>query len=145
MPGRLHLEITESVLIRNDSETMVLLHKLQDFGVHIVLDDFGTGFSCLNYLSTFPFDKIKVDRVFVNGLDHGKVNDTIINAVVSIGQSLKISTVAEGVETQKQRDHLTLTGINEMQGYVFSKPLRASDVEKLFFSAAKSRAKRFTA
>jgi diguanylate cyclase (GGDEF)-like protein len=134
-PSRLELEITESVLLGNDEATIDLLHKLRGFGVRIVLDDFGTGYSALSYLNKFPFDKIKIDRAFVSGLNENKVNDAIINAVVNISRSLNISTVAEGVETRAQCQHLLDAGIDEIQGHLFS-PARTSDeVQMLFFGS----------
>lgn len=129
---RLVVEITEAVLIRNTEATLAALHQLRELGVEIALDDFGTGYSSLNYLRSFPFDKIKIDRCFVKGLDDGDESGTIMRAITGLAASLNIKTTAEGVETQAQLEQVRALGCNEMQGYLFSRPLPLADLQALF-------------
>ena len=129
-PDRLEIEITEAVLIHDDETALAILHQLRDIGVRIALDDFGTGFSSLSYLKRFPFDKIKIDRCFVSDIEVDG-SETIVQAVVNIATSRNMITTAEGVETEQQKALLKRLGCTQMQGYLFSKPLRASDVRRL--------------
>ncbi|MBR1155921.1 EAL domain-containing protein [Bradyrhizobium sp. JYMT SZCCT0428] len=129
-PERLEIEITEAVLIHDDETALAILHQLRDIGVRIALDDFGTGFSSLSYLKRFPFDKIKIDRCFVSDIEVDG-SETIVQAVVNIATSRNMITTAEGVETEQQKALLKRLGCTQMQGYLFSKPLRASDVRPL--------------
>jgi diguanylate cyclase (GGDEF)-like protein len=120
--SRLELEITEAVLIRDDDTALAILHQLRAIGVRIALDDFGTGYSSLSYLQRFPFDKIKIDRAFVVGLAEGDGSSSIVQAVVNIAGARRMTTTAEGVETETQRQMLRALGCSEMQGYLFSPP-----------------------
>ncbi len=131
-PGRLEIEITEAVLIRDDEAALAILHQLRDLGVRIALDDFGTGFSSLSYLKRFPFDKIKIDRAFVVDVAEAGNSSAIVQAVVNIASALNMTTVAEGVEHEEQREMLRSLGCTEMQGYLFSAPKPAGEVRKLF-------------
>ena len=131
-PRRLELEITEAVLIRDDEAALSILHQLRAIGVRIALDDFGTGYSSLSYLKRFPFDKIKIDRCFVVDIAEASGSPVIVQAVVNIAAASNMTTVAEGVETESQRDMLRTLGCTEMQGYLFSAPKPASEVRKLF-------------
>jgi EAL domain-containing protein (putative c-di-GMP-specific phosphodiesterase class I) len=131
---RLELEITESVRLQEDAATLGTLHALRRLGARIALDDFGTGYSSLSYLSGFPFDKIKIDQSFVRALP-GQQAAAIVRAVASLGASLGITTVAEGVETQTQLIALVAESCDEMQGYLFSKPRPACDVPGLIEAA----------
>jgi diguanylate cyclase (GGDEF)-like protein len=130
-PDRLELEITESVLLRDDANTHKLLHKLRSLGVKFALDDFGTAYASLSYLRSFPFDKIKIDRTFIADLDNPKRKDclAIINAVAGLAKQMQMSTVAEGVETLDQLDTVTLAGCEEVQGFYFSKPVPANEIK----------------
>src|SRR4029077_4257950 len=130
-PRRLELEITEAVLIADDDAALVALNQLRALGVHIALDDFGTGYSSLSYLQRLPFDKIKIDRTFVNELTRGTGSASIIKAVVSIAADRDMVTTAEGVETEEQRQAVTALGCTQMQGYLFSAARRAKDVRGL--------------
>jgi diguanylate cyclase (GGDEF)-like protein len=130
-PGRLELEITESVLLDETVGTLTLLHQLRAMGVAIALDDFGTGYSSLSYLRSFPFDKIKIDQSFVRDLVKNKESMSIIRAVIGLGHSLSIKTTAEGVETPEQLERLREEGCTEVQGYLFSRPRPASEVPML--------------
>jgi diguanylate cyclase (GGDEF)-like protein/PAS domain S-box-containing protein len=128
---RLELEITESVLLQNSEATLSVLHELRAFGVRISLDDFGTGYSSLSYLRSFPFDKIKIDRSFVTELATRDDSMAIVRAVTGLGKSLGIVTTAEGVETDAQFDLLRQEGCTQAQGYLFSPPRPASEVETM--------------
>jgi diguanylate cyclase (GGDEF)-like protein/PAS domain S-box-containing protein len=130
-PDRLELEITESVLLQDSETTLATLHKLRAFGVRISMDDFGTGYSSLSYLRSFPFDKIKIDRSFVHELADRQESMAIVKAVTGLGKSLGIATTAEGVETSDQLQLLRTEGCTEVQGYLFSPPRPAAEVEKI--------------
>jgi diguanylate cyclase (GGDEF)-like protein len=131
--SRLELEITEAVLIRDDDAALAILHQLRAFGVRIALDDFGTGYSSLSYLQRFPFDKIKIDRCFVTDIAEPDGSPCIVQAVVNIAAARHITTTAEGVETEQQRDLLRTLGCTEMQGYLFSSAKSAADIRRLLF------------
>jgi diguanylate cyclase (GGDEF)-like protein len=129
--GRLELEITESVLLQNSEATRTMLHELHALGLKISLDDFGTGYSSLSYLRSFPFDKIKIDRSFVNELTSSKDSLAIIRAVTGLGKSLGIVTTAEGVETAEQLEMLSREGCTQAQGYLISKPRPIAEIEDM--------------
>jgi diguanylate cyclase (GGDEF)-like protein len=135
--SRLELEITEAVLIRDDDAALAILHQLRAIGVRIALDDFGTGYSSLSYLQRFPFDKIKIDRCFVNDLEEPEGSSCIVQAVVNIATARHMTTTAEGVETRQQQHLLRMLGCSEMQGYLFSTPKPAAEIRQLLFSHAK--------
>ena len=124
-PDRLELEITESVLIADDECALLILRELKEIGVKVALDDFGTGYSSLSYLRRFPFDKIKIDRSFVQDSSGNADSLAIVKAVIALGRSLGLATVAEGVETEAQLDIVSEQGCTEVQGYLFSVPLPA--------------------
>jgi len=131
-PGRLELEITESVLLQDDDATLATLHQLRALGVRIALDDFGTGYSSLSYLRSFPFDKIKIDRCFVTDLSRaGDDSLAILRAVAGLGTSLGIATTAEGVETEEQLARVRQEGCTEMQGFLFSPPVPVGEIARL--------------
>jgi diguanylate cyclase (GGDEF)-like protein len=131
--SRLELEITEAVLIRDDDAALEILHQLRAIGVRIALDDFGTGYSSLSYLQRFPFDKIKIDRCFVNDLAE-QGGSSIVQAVVNIAAARHMTTTAEGVETQRQQEMLRALGCTEMQGYLFSPPKPAAEVQRILLA-----------
>jgi len=130
-PERLELEITESVLLARTSEVMAALHVLRDLGIEISMDDFGTGYSSLSYLSSFPFDKIKIDRSFISKADTLDGSRAIVHAMVALGANLGIRTIAEGVETKDQSAWLQSIGCHEAQGYYFSPPVPRNEVPGL--------------
>ena len=130
---RLELEITEAVLIRDDEAALEILHQLRAIGVRIALDDFGTGYSSLSYLQRFPFDKIKIDRCFVNDLTEAD-GSSIVQAVVNIAAARHMTTTAEGVETERQQELLRGLGCTEMQGYLFSAPKPAEAVRRILLA-----------
>jgi diguanylate cyclase (GGDEF)-like protein len=130
--SRLELEITEAVLIRDDDAALAILHQLRAIGVRIALDDFGTGYSSLSYLHRFPFDKIKIDRCFVEDIAGPDGSSSIVQAVVNLAAARRMTTTAEGVETEEQRRLLRALGCSEMQGYLFSAAKPADKVQELF-------------
>jgi len=127
-PDRLELEITESVLLQDNDMTTATLHQLRRLGVHIALDDFGTGYSSLSYLRSFPFDKIKIDQSFVREMSSRTDCLAIVQSIASLGASLGMSTVAEGVETEDQFLQIRAAGCTEVQGYYFGRPKSAGDI-----------------
>ena len=124
-PARLQLEITESVLMQDNDETLGVLYRIRATGVSVAMDDFGTGYSSLSYLRRFPFDKIKIDQSFIRNLAETGDCMAIVRAVVGLGHSLGMTVVAEGVETEQQSQLLRQEGCTELQGYLFSKPMPA--------------------
>ncbi|MFC7290704.1 putative bifunctional diguanylate cyclase/phosphodiesterase [Hirschia litorea] len=122
-PARVEFEITESVLLEESEINIKTLHVLRDLGVKIALDDFGTGFSSLNYLRAFPFDKIKIDKCFVTELETRADCRAIIRAVMCLANDLGMRTTAEGIENQNQINILKAQGCDEMQGFLFSRPI----------------------
>jgi len=120
---RLELEITESLLMSHTDQVLAALHALHAMGVRIAMDDFGTGYSSLAYLWRFPFDKLKIDRAFTQGLGgDGKV-DTIVHSIITLAHSLAIRVNAEGVETDAQRLALCGHGCDELQGFLLGRPM----------------------
>jgi EAL domain-containing protein (putative c-di-GMP-specific phosphodiesterase class I) len=138
--GRLEIEITEAVLIRDDETALAILHQLRGLGVRIALDDFGTGYSSLSYLHRFPFDKIKIDRSFVNDIGRPEGTSNIVQAVVGLAAARHMTTTAEGVETDAQRQLLATLGCSEMQGYLFSAAKPAEQLRELFAAHARAPA-----
>jgi EAL domain-containing protein (putative c-di-GMP-specific phosphodiesterase class I) len=128
---RLELEITELVLLQDNDGAFTVLRQLRDLGIKIAMDDFGTGYSSLGYLRSFPFDKIKIDQSFIHDLSTTEDSIAIIRAVVGLSSSMGITTTAEGVETKEQLARLTSEGCDEVQGFLFSPPRPAAEVEKL--------------
>ncbi len=131
-PSKLQLEITETVLLQNTFSTLATLHELQKLGVQIALDDFGTGYSSLSYLRSFPFDKIKIDKSFVQDLANGTEPLAIVNAVANLAKCLNMTSTAEGVETKQQLETLQAVGCTEMQGYLFSRARPAREINEIF-------------
>jgi diguanylate cyclase (GGDEF)-like protein len=135
-PERLQLEITETMLMQNTFATLAMLHELRKLGVQIAMDDFGTGYSSLSYLRSFPFDKIKIDRSFIQDLSNGAEPRAIVHAVAGLAKCLNMISTAEGVETQQQLDTLQAAGCTEMQGYLFSRAKPAGEIMQLFQAQA---------
>lgn len=119
----LELEITESMIMDDVEQAVATLHEIRAMGVPIAIDDFGTGFSSLAYLSKLPIDTLKVDRAFVNDLQTGPQGFALVNTIITLAHSLQLKVVAEGVETEEQLQMLQLLGCDDMQGYLFSKPV----------------------
>jgi len=133
-PQFLELEITESIAMRDAVLTSDKLGKLSEMGILFSLDDFGKGYSSLNYLKKFPIRKLKIDQSFINGLKDDTDDQAIVNAVVQMAHSLKLRVVAEGVETDDQMLFLRSCNCDQMQGYLYSEPLPIEDFQKLAMS-----------
>jgi diguanylate cyclase (GGDEF)-like protein len=130
-PERLELEITETILLQDGETTLATLYRLRELGVRIVMDDFGTGYSSLSYLQSFPFDKIKIDRSFVKDIAENQGSLNIVRAVAALAKGLGMAATAEGVETLEQLNSIRAEGCSEMQGFLFSRPLPAHEIEQL--------------
>ena len=128
-PGRLMLELTESVLLYDLEGTIQKLHALRALGISVALDDFGTGYSSLAYLRDLPLDVLKIDQAFVHELD-GAIDHPLVETIVAIGRHMRLDVIAEGVETTMQHDILLKLGCENFQGYLFSKPLSEADLLK---------------
>ncbi len=126
-PGRLDLELTESIVVGDFDAVALDLQQLLDLGVHISIDDFGTGYSSLSYVKKFPVDRLKIDQSFVRNLTTDGNDAAIIRAIITLGHSLNLSVVAEGVETAEQLARLRAEGCDEVQGYYFARPMPAAD------------------
>jgi len=126
-PGLLELEITESVLMQNVEDTLTTLRAIKTMGVRLAVDDFGTGYSSLSYLRRFPIDVLKIDQSFIRGLSKNPQDAQLISAIISLGKSLDLNIIAEGVETVEQLDFLKAHQCEEGQGYLFSKAVAADE------------------
>jgi len=129
-PRRLEIEITESVLMDETDHNIRTLHALRELGVKIALDDFGTGYSSLSYLRAFPFDKIKIDQRFVQDIESSTENQAIVRAIISLARDLGMRITAEGVEDEQQATILAGLGCTEVQGFLYSRPLPSTELEK---------------
>jgi predicted signal transduction protein with EAL and GGDEF domain len=136
-PERLVLEITESVLMRDPQAALERLGALRILGVRIAVDDFGTGYSSLAYLQRFPVNVLKIDKAFVTGVDEGEGGAALVRAIVALGRSLGLGTVAEGVETAEQARALRALGCHYGQGYLFSRPV---PIERVIADEARTTA-----
>ena len=130
-PERFEIELTESILVEDRDRALAILKALKRRGIKLALDDFGTGYSSLSYLRAFPFDTIKIDRSFIMNLAQDDSSLAITEAVMNLGRALKLSIVAEGVETVEQLTILSSRSCDEVQGYLFSKPLPAGIVPRV--------------
>jgi EAL domain-containing protein (putative c-di-GMP-specific phosphodiesterase class I) len=126
----LELEITESLLMRDTESTVETLNELKALGIAISIDDFGTGYSSLSYLKRFPIDTLKIDKSFVQDLHIDNDDAAICAAILAMARRLDLNVVAEGVELNEQLQFLINHGCNQIQGYIFSKPLAAHDLEQ---------------
>jgi diguanylate cyclase (GGDEF)-like protein len=127
-PERLEIELTESVLLERAAENHAFMERLRNIGVSLALDDFGTGYSSLSYLTTFPFDKIKIDKSFISNLSKRHTSSAIISSIVTLARGLDMSVTAEGVETAEQLERLRALGVNFAQGYLLGRPLPIGEV-----------------
>jgi len=132
-PDCLELEITETVMMENMSTALDVLRELKAMGCRISLDDFGSGFSSLNYLGQFPLDVLKIDKSFISRINIDGSGNSIIAAIVAMSKSLGLMVVAEGVETEEQLAFIRECGVEYLQGYIWSEPLSPDDIEKQFF------------
>ncbi|WP_037551717.1 putative bifunctional diguanylate cyclase/phosphodiesterase [Sphingomonas sp. URHD0057] len=131
-PGRLEVEITESIFLEGSEATLKLLYSLRSLGVRVALDDFGTGYSSLSYLQSFPFDKLKIDRSFIQNLLTREGASAIVRAITELAHALNIETTAEGVEETAQLMELRAHGCSSVQGFLFAEPMTLADVDRLF-------------
>ena len=123
--NRLELEITEASLIEDRERTLHVIRQLKTLGVTIAMDDYGTGYSSLSTLQTYPFDKVKIDRSFINGVTANETSAAIVKATILLASSLRMSVLAEGVERQDQADFLRAEGCTEIQGFLYGRPQRS--------------------
>ena len=131
----LELEITESVLMEDVPHSIATLKAVRALGVHVAIDDFGTGFSSLSYLARLPVTTLKIDRSFVTAMAAGEDAVTLVATIIRLAQGLDLTVVAEGVETEEQHRLLRLLGCDEMQGFLFSRPVSRQDFENRFLVA----------
>jgi EAL domain-containing protein (putative c-di-GMP-specific phosphodiesterase class I) len=130
-PEFLGLEITESTAMQDIEQTILTLNHLMDMGVRVLMDDFGSGYSSLNWLKKFPIQKLKIDKSFINELQKNPDDKAIVNAIVTMAHNLKMTVVAEGVETENQLSFLRSSGCDEIQGFLLGKPLPPDDFKKI--------------
>jgi diguanylate cyclase (GGDEF)-like protein len=141
-PQMITIEITETLLMANDERTLRLLNQLKEHGFSLALDDFGTGYSSLAYIRDFPFDRLKIDRRFIKGVDQDPQALAIVEGVVNFGRILGHEIIAEGIETEQEMQAMQRAGCTHLQGYVFSKPLSADHIEALSATSSRLAAKR---
>ncbi|MDD5214340.1 MAG: EAL domain-containing protein [Methylococcales bacterium] len=133
-PTRLKLEITESMVVDNVQETIAKMHTLKKLGISFSMDDFGTGYSSLSYLQKLPLDQLKIDQSFVRNLSFDGHDSAIVKTIINLGENLSLNIIAEGVETDMQRDYLSKFGCLIFQGYLFSRPLPEDEFMAMVFS-----------
>ena len=131
-PSSMHLELTETILMNDVKETIVTLDKLRDAGVSLAMDDFGKGYSSLSYLKRLPLDTLKIDKSFVMDMENNKDDAAICAAIIAMAHNLDLKVIAEGVETQEQLKFLEGQGCDQIQGFLFSKPLPPEELEERF-------------
>lgn len=137
-PGRLELELTESLVLQDPAAIIATLGDLRRMGVQCSIDDFGTGYSGLEYLTRYPIDKLKIDRFFVGEISNGGDNARIVSAVIALAHGLRLDVIAEGVESDEQRQFLVDHGCDQMQGFLFSRAVPAADFEQLLLTVPTS-------
>ena len=131
LPSFLHLEITESMAMKNIVRTAECLKQLSEMGIRIYIDDFGIGYSSLNYLKRLPIECLKIDKSFIQDIANDSDDRAIISAVTAMAHKMRMKVIAEGVETEEQLSFLRLTGCDEMQGFLYSRPLPAEEYREL--------------
>ena len=128
---RVQLEVTEGLVIRDVERTFQQLEELRALGIQVLIDDFGVGYSSLSYFQRFPFDKVKIDKSFVDEIVTSRAARAIVQAVVGLGTALDMGVVAEGIETEEQMRLLVASGCTHLQGYLFSRPITAGMIGKM--------------
>jgi len=139
-PSFLELEITENIAIKEVNDTADILHKLKKLGVSVSIDDFGTEYSSLSRLKTLPVDRIKIDMQFVKGIESDEKDQAITKVIINLAKSLGLSVLAEGVETDLQKDFLSRNLCDDVQGYYYYKPMPAEDIEAILKASGKEKA-----
>ncbi len=129
-PSALEIEITESVMAADAQRAVEILTELNAMGIRIAIDDFGTGYSSFAYLKRFPIDTLKIDRAFIHGLPEDSKDGAIVTSLIGLGEHLGFDVLAEGVETQPQRDFLHSRGCRFIQGFFYARPMEADDFGK---------------
>jgi EAL domain-containing protein (putative c-di-GMP-specific phosphodiesterase class I) len=135
-PACLILEITESVIMHKTETTIARLHELKALGIRLAIDDFGTGYSSLSYLQQFPVDVLKIDRAFTEGLIRGNNDAALVRTIIALADMLTLRTIAEGVEDSRQQAQLQALGCDSAQGFLFSRPMAAREIDELLASGA---------
>jgi len=133
-PEWLGLEITESHVMKNPDESILKLQQISNMGVNISIDDFGTGYSSLAYLKRLPVHRVKIDKSFISGIPHDQEDLEIVKAIIALSRSLGLEIIAEGVENEEQRDILFEYGCEYIQGFYYSQPINAEEIEKKYFN-----------
>jgi EAL domain-containing protein (putative c-di-GMP-specific phosphodiesterase class I) len=141
-PRRLEIEITEGMLLNANEDVMFDLQELREYGIRFAIDDFGTGYSSLGYLGSFPVDKIKIDKSFVQNLGVKEDAAAIVECVARLGRALGLAVTAEGVETAAQHRFVQAAGCQQIQGFLFSKPLRPGEITEILRKVAPLRRQR---
>jgi EAL domain-containing protein (putative c-di-GMP-specific phosphodiesterase class I) len=130
----LELEVTEDILIVDDEKALAIFRRIQDLGIRVVFDDFGTGYASLSYLKKFPLDGLKIDKYFVHGLKANADDAAIVGSTISLSKVLGLSVIAEGIEDRATADLLASLGCEQGQGYYFGRPVPAAEFEQEFLS-----------
>jgi len=130
----IEMEITESLLMNDIDNAIAVMNELKSMGFKLSIDDFGTGYSSLSYLKEFPIHKLKIDRAFVKNIDHNYDDQTLAKTIVDLAHNLGLSVVAEGVETEQQLHIIEQLGCEEIQGFYFSKPITADEIDNKYRS-----------
>ena len=130
----MEVELSETMLMKDEGLTTATLNKLHDMGIQFSIDDFGTGYSSLSYLRRFPIHSLKIDQSFVRDLSSNADDAAIVTAIIALGHSLGMNVIAEGVETMEQLNYLRKMKCDEMQGYLFSRPVPAAEMTRLLQS-----------
>jgi len=133
-PEWIELEVTEGYVMKNPELAIDTLQHFSDMGIEIAIDDFGTGYSSLSYLKRLPINKLKIDQSFIRDLSVDEDDKAIVESIIYLSKAMTLKVIAEGVETQKQKDFLRKQDCNEIQGYLYSKPVSADDMTILLAS-----------
>ena len=138
----LELELTESLIMQDVQLAIATMKELRGLGIQLSIDDFGTGYSSLSALKTFPVSRLKIDKSFIDGIPADENDKAVAGAVISLGQTLNLRVIAEGVETEEQAAFLRNVNCDEMQGFLFSKPLPAQEIEELLRTKSRKSSER---
>jgi len=137
-PEWIELEVTEGQIMNNPDKAIIVLNQLSDMGIELAIDDFGTGYSSLSYLKRLPIDKLKIDQSFINDLPDDEEDATITKSVIALAQSLNLKVIAEGVETEAQKNFLVENGCKNIQGYFYGEPMQVAEMEGVFLKGFNS-------